>query len=384
MTDTTTIDFDNLSDDELRNLDLAELHDSMMADTAEEVEATLTTPSDAQNTSDTADDDQQEADADGNAQADTDEDGDVINQTQSDDAPSDGEQSTEQTVETDEQSAENKQAESVDYKAFYDSLTKPFKANGKEIHVTSPEDMIALMQQGANYSKKMAQLKPNLNAVRLLEQHGLMDKEKLGYLIDLHDKKPEAIAKLIKDADIDLYSFDTEQAEGYTPKQVNEPTEIESVLNELYDTSEKFGEVVKDISANWDEKSKETLNQNPELLYALAQQAENGMYEQIINALEYERMLGRMVHTPNLEAYAAIEARILAANQVQQDTPKQFTAPRPAQSDAQTITQASQVNDKKRKAMTPKSAGNSQVNDFDPLKMSDAEFLKFYEQQQFH
>lgn len=37
-----------------------------------------------------------------------------------------------------------------DYEAFYQALTKPFKANGKELKITDPNDAIRLMQMGAN------------------------------------------------------------------------------------------------------------------------------------------------------------------------------------------------------------------------------------------
>lgn len=374
MSDMSNIDLNNLSDDELKNLDLAAL-ESELSKTSEDVDEPSTTQPDTQNNADTSDgqsdttdesdesDDSDEPDDDNNTEGDT---------TTEDTATHDDDQNT-------QQSSEAVSDGEVDYKAFYEVMTKPFRANGREIQVSNPDDMIALMQQGANYSKKMAQLKPNLATMRLLEQRGLTDKQKLGYLLDLYDKKPEAIAKLVKDANIDLYSFDTDQAEGYKPQEVNEPSEVESVINELYEGSENFGVVMNDITKLWDSQSKQMVADKPEVLYALAHHAQSGLYQQINDAIDYERMLGRMVHTPYLEAYAQIEARILQANQ-QQQAPQEFTAPRPTQSQPQ----ASPANDKKRKAMTPKSNGNTQVNDFDPLKMSDADFLKFYEQQQFH
>ena len=46
-----------------------------------------------------------------------------------------------------------------DYEAFYKVITAPFKANGKEVQLTDPNDVIRLAQQGINYSKKMEQLK---------------------------------------------------------------------------------------------------------------------------------------------------------------------------------------------------------------------------------
>lgn len=367
MTEISDIDLNNLTDEELRNLDLTALDESMSSDTSADADTTQQTDTDAQNTADT---DDETDDTDDHAVQVSDDATDV-----SDDSDEGADSDSENTPSMPNADVPS---EEVDYKAFYETMTKPFKANGREIQVNRAEDMIALMQQGANYSKKMAKLKPNLSAMRQLEQRGLTDKEKLGYLLDLYDKKPEAIAKLVKDADIDLYSFDTQQADDYKPQVVNEISEVEQVIDELYESSESFGSVMKDITSTWDAHSKQLVMDKPDVLYALAQHAESGLYQQINDAIDYERMLGRMVHTPYLEAYAAVEARILAANQPQ-NVPQEFVAPRPTKQET-----TAQSNDKKRKAMTPKSGGNTQVNDFDPLKMSDAEFLKFYEQQQFH
>ena len=43
----------------------------------------------------------------------------------------------------------------VDYKALYEQVTAPFKANGKTISIQSVEEATQLMQMGANYTKKM-------------------------------------------------------------------------------------------------------------------------------------------------------------------------------------------------------------------------------------
>src|SRR5215207_849386 len=77
---------------------------------------------------------------------------------------------------------------------FMAEVLKPFKANGREMSVTSPEEVRTLMQQGANYNKKMQGLKPHLALVKQLEQNNLLSDEKIGFLIDLSKKNPEAMA----------------------------------------------------------------------------------------------------------------------------------------------------------------------------------------------
>lgn len=290
-----------------------------------------------------------------------------------------------ETVQTESDSDTNtddKPAEQTDYQAFYEKLTKPFKANGREIQVQNADDMIALMQQGANYSKKMVQLKPNLALMRTLEQHGLNDADKITYLIDLYNKQPEAIAKLVKEADIDLYSFDTDQAEQYTPKTVvNEPSALEDTITELYGNHETFKDVVTDITTLWDKESKAIVSDNPEILRVMAKQADEGIYQQIMSAIDYEKMLGRLSGIPFLHAYEQVEARILQANQPVAKQEQGFTAPRP-QANQEQVNSQNQA--QKQRASVPKSSTSQSNAGFDPLKLSDEEFLKFYNQQKFH
>lgn len=290
-----------------------------------------------------------------------------------------------ETIQTESDSDTNtddKPAEQTDYQAFYEKLTKPFKANGREIQVQNADDMIALMQQGANYSKKMAQLKPNLALMRTLEQHGLNDADKITYLIDLYNKQPEAIAKLVKEADIDLYSFDTDQAEQYTPKTVvNEPSALEDTITELYGNHETFKDVVTDITTLWDKESKAIVSDNPEILRVMAKQADEGIYQQIMSAIDYEKMLGRLSGIPFLHAYEQVEARILQANQPVAKQEQGFTAPRP-QANQEQVNSQNQA--QKQRASVPKGSASQSNAGFDPLKLSDEEFLKFYNQQKFH
>ena len=130
--------------------------------------------------------------------------------------------------------------QTIDYEAAYKKLTAPFKANGREIQVTSVEDAVSLMQMGANYNKKMAALKPNLKLMKLLENNGLLNEEKLSYLIDLEKKNPEAISKLVKDSGVDPLDISAEKAGGYKPGNhaVNDTeVELDQVLDEIKDSS---------------------------------------------------------------------------------------------------------------------------------------------------
>lgn len=290
-----------------------------------------------------------------------------------------------QTDDTAEETQEQEQTEQpqeqkdIDYKAFYEHLTAPFKANGREIRVDNPQDAISLMQMGANYSQKMAGIKPHKTILKTLEANGLLDNDKLNYLIDLHNKNPEAIAKLIKESDLDVYSLDADKADEYKPNNNIEPySPIEEVIEEL--ASEKFNTVLNTV-ANWDENSRSIIIERPDILRALNEQANNGLFDEITQEVERQRMFGRLTGVPYIEAYSMVESQLLntqATNGNAVDMQHAFTAPRPNHKSNNTS------NSNKVKATSPKSVSKPTKPDFNPLAVSDEDFMRFMEQQQYH
>lgn len=276
---------------------------------------------------------------------------------------------------------ENKEVDTgVNHQEFYNTLTKPFKANGREFQVTNPNDMIALMQKGLNYSKKMEEIKPNLSLIKTLEQYGLTDESKLSYLIDLHNKKPEAIAKLIKDSEIDLYEFDTEQAEQYVPQnKVVHKSQLEEVISEVVEANPEFNSVLNSIYTDWDNQSKQAVINNPNILRLLSEQQTNGIYDKIMNIMEYEKAVGRLDGVAYLQAYGEIEDRLLGgsaegqASQQSQQQAQAFTAPRPNQTN-----NSSNTSEQKRKVASPSTnTAKPSTEVIDPLKMSDEELIAY-------
>lgn len=289
----------------------------------------------------------------------------------------DHEQTTEDTVDTEDTQVDETNQETSDeptdevtepqtapdYEAFYQQLTKPFKANGREISIDNADDAIRLMQMGANYSKKMEQLKPKQALLKVLEENQLDNKEKLGFLIDLVNKKPEAIAKLVKESDIDLYDFDLEQANDYEPQiNIPEPSLFEEVLQEVIEHNPVMSEVVNHM-VGWDSHSKEVIFNEPDMLRTFSEHKANGLYDMIINKIEHERMFGRLVNMPYLQAYATIE-QSLAQTQA-----NKFTAPRPSNKPDNNL-------DKKKKAGLPNTSGSASPEQFNALQISDEELLK--------
>lgn len=268
----------------------------------------------------------------------------------------------------------------VNYEDFYKTLTTPFKANGRDFHVTNPHDMITLMQKGADYVKKMTEIKPLRRIGKLLEDNQLSEPD-LAYLIDLKNKKPEAIAKLLKDSEVDLFEFDLKQAEGYTPTTTaqvsDEAISLQSTLEDLQATSGNFTQLVAVVGNQWDAQSREVLAQHPQLLRILDQQIADGTFAKIENVLQYERALGRLDGLSDIQAYTEIERRIQQSNPVPvQVPPTHQTQMTPVQipQDQQQLQQQKVV--EQRKQAAPPRQTKIEVNtQFNPAALSDEEFI---------
>ncbi|MDA3807073.1 MAG: hypothetical protein PF440_04085 [Thiomicrorhabdus sp.] len=291
--------------------------------------------------------------------------------------PADPDKTDKETDETD--TAEKDETVEHDWS----TLKAPFKANGKDMTVKSPEDARTLMQMGANYHKKMAGLKPSLSIVKLLEKHELLDPEKINYLIDLNDKNPEAITKLLKDSNIDPLDVDVKADSEYTPKdRTVSDTEftLDSVLEDIQD-SPSYSKTLNVVSEEWDRASRNSILEDPTIIATINGHIENGIYGKVEQAVNYERSLGRLKGLSDIEAYNHIGAemhkqgKFNSEPEATKETEQAATTVKPVVKKP-TLTEAERL--AKKLAVSPtKSSSAPAKGEFNPLLMSDEEFLKF-------
>ena len=293
----------------------------------------------------------------------------------------------EETPEATKSVVEDKpEPEAVDYKAAYEKLFTPFKANGRDIVVKDVEDAISLMQMGANYNKKMAALKPNLKLMKLLENNGLLNEERLSYLIDLEKKNPEAISKLVKESGLDPLDLDADKAGSYKPNTYtvdDREMELDTVLDELQGTP-TYNQTLSIVSNKWDGASKQVIAEQPQLLKVINSHVQSGIYDLISKEIESERMFGRLDGLSDIEAYRKVGDAIQARGgfnhlnpQVQTPAPKPVVVqPKPKNGDDE------KLREKKRAAGSTKPIGAGQVKqDYNPLSLSDDAFSKLINEQ---
>jgi hypothetical protein len=230
------------------------------------------------------------------------------------------------------------------------------------------------MQMGANYTKKMQALQPNLKVLKTLEKNNLLDADKLNYLIDLSNKDPKAISKLVKEAEID--PMDLEDDVEYTPNnhQVSDTAvRLEQVLDDIESTP--TGSKCIDVIGNqWDEGSKELLTKDPQLIAQLNEQMQAGIFDQVQSEVEHIRMFGGLSDKSNFEAYREVGARMYQEGRLGQ-APKQ-NQPEPVAT-TQIAPKDSARSAQRRAAATPKTKPQAKTQQsYNPLNMSDEEFLK--------
>ena len=273
----------------------------------------------------------------------------------------------------------------VDYKAFHDQVMAPFQANGKTIQLRSVDEAVQLMQQGANYTRKMQAIAPHRKVLMMLENNGLLDESKLSRLIDLEKKNPDAIRALVKEAGIDPLDIDVHEESTYTPGNHAVPDEaiaFQTTLDEVSSTPDGQ-ETVRQITASWDPESKAELWKDPSILGTIHQQRISGVYDRVVAEIERQRTIGAIpANVSLLNAYRVIGERMTQAGAFQDLVAAQQAAQHPAVQHPVATRVASAkpavTNSGKVSAAAPtRTATPRRAEAFiNPLAMSDDEFMK--------
>jgi hypothetical protein len=274
----------------------------------------------------------------------------------------------------------------IDYEGFYKKAMAPFRANGKEIQLKSPEELMQLVKMGANYTRKMQDIAPHRKVLLMLENNGLLDEGKLSYLIDLDKKNPDAIKKLIADSGIDPLDIDTTTPPAYTAgnhRVTDEESAFRSTLDELSSNEEGVA-TLQAINSTWDQASKEQLYKSPEIMDVMVQQRKAGFYDRIVTEMERQRTLGAIPAGQSwLQSYKQVGDQLVAVNGFADlvEKPALTTqtvaqAPTPVATRVATAKPTVAHNDKANAAAPTRVTPQVAKVIVNPLSVSDDEFLK--------
>lgn len=258
----------------------------------------------------------------------------------------------------------------VDYKSIYEQVFKPFKANGKEITPKSVEDIISLMQMGANYTKKMQLMAPMKKVVQSLD-NAKIDEQELNFLIDVSKGDKEAIKQLLIKHKIDPLEIDLDGDNTYSPKNniaSDEDVEFNDTLMDIHDSLPRIQEI---LNNTWDDNSKKAILKDPRLMRALHEEVQMGRFDGVQKRLEAEKTFGRYKGVSDVDAYIDLVSKM------EQERMKTKTQP-----ETPTKTESTKKIPDKSKAAPTKgktSKSSSSLTAKDLLSMSDDEFNKLSE-----
>lgn len=306
--------FFNLTDDEIANMETPpEFKDTNQEAKEPEEEEIIEDTSDEQEEEETVEDT-------GSEEADEEED-DSSNEEDSDDPEKESESKEEEDPKKDTKEEENNSEDSsslgsneeepaINYEEEYKKLFSPIKANGKEITLSNMDEAITMIQLGANYTKKMQSIKPNLKLIKMLQNNNLLDENRISHLIDVSKGDKAAISKLIKDSNIDPLDIDSESGVSYKPNNhrvSDAQIEFDQALSDLTNT-EHGQKLIVAIERDFDEISKQAIFKEPQIVRVLADQKKSGIFDQIMSEVEKQKTLGNpeIVSMPYLKAYDRI------------------------------------------------------------------------------
>lgn len=186
--------------------------------------------------------------------------------------------------------------DNVDYEDFYKQCLQSVGKDADTITPKNLDEVRQLMSQGAQYNSLNKKYEQSRTISALLEKNNI-NKEQLDLLVEINNGNTTALAKFLKDKNINPYELDTQD------EKLNEYKAPEHEVN-MKDL--RYSETLKELSATetgrnclntiineWDEKSFEYLKDEPGLLPHISEQIANGSYKIICDELRREQQLGR-------------------------------------------------------------------------------------------
>ena len=272
----------------------------------------------------------------------------------------------------------------VDYKAFYESVTKDFKAAGKVMPgVKDPDKFIKALQMATDYALKTAALKPVLKKAKMLED---VTDEEFSEMLDFRKRNPEVIKKALKEAKLDPLDLDLEDIQ-YTPQSKimsDADYEFKETIEKLSQEDAVAFQRTQNIVLNeLDSTSKTTVLSNPHILSALQSEVASGRFEKIQAQALQLKAFGGYNNVPDIELYSYIASEMDKQALQKQGVQNNLTAGEvnsPVTNTVQTKPSVSVVDpeleDKRARAGIQIKPTTPVVKKYDPTKLSDEEFMK--------
>lgn len=186
--------------------------------------------------------------------------------------------------------------EQIDYeKAYKELFDTPIKADGSEIKLKNKEELISLVQKGANYTRKSQELSKKKKIIQSLEEANIKTEEDLNLLIDIYKGNPKAINSFIKSKKIELDSYeDDDENSTYIPSNnivSDKEVEFNDIITEIKKSpyKDKISNILNDI---WDKESVDMISKDSALLAGLYGEVSQGRFEELQAKVVRDKLFG--------------------------------------------------------------------------------------------
>lgn len=271
------------------------------------------------------------------------------------------------------------ETELANFENTHNRIFAKFKADGKEIQVKSVDEALQLMQMGVGFYRKSQQLAGHMKTIHALEKAGLTKPEDLGFIIDVFKGDKGAINKLLTDRGFDRHAEDTDTP--YTPGN-NSVSDSEAQLRVILDENQKdpdFQGMLKTVMS-WDTPSKQLFSEHPQLLSILADNYRSGAFQQVMEEVERQRMLGGLAGLSTFHAYRQVveqfNASLKAAPKKDEGKPAKEDKPK-AEAPQPRNNEKDRQNRRKAASPAPSKATTAGADpNFNLYNLSDADLAK--------
>ena len=218
-------------------------------------------------------DDLEDSDHDASDESETDEVADEDQADAEEDGP-DGDSDTEEDPSSDDAEDDEEEEQPVQ--------TYKFRANGKDYEFSSEEivdQFPKIFGQAMDYTKKMQTIKPWRKTIDAIEEAKLNHND-INLMIDVLKGDKGAITEVLKRTGVDTLELDTEGDSNYVAKDYGRDDSalaIKDIVEEISQDVE-YATTHNILSKEWDDRSWNTMAQNPEMIKLLHTDVKSGMY----------------------------------------------------------------------------------------------------------
>ncbi len=155
------------------------------------------------------------------------------------------------------------------------------KANGQEYDF-SLEELQQLAPKAMDYTKKMQEIAPWRKSISALKDNGMSETD-VNLMIDAMKGDKSAIAEVLKKTSVDALDIDTDSKEEYQPKQYGKDeslSAIEDIVSNISRDAE-YATTERVIDGEWDNASRTTMAENPEMISGLHDDVKSGVYSKV-------------------------------------------------------------------------------------------------------